>query len=117
MDQYSRVNSNDKSVYFLFCLVLFIHFGCMGTIVFLLSTRKMRGKTQQAVTIGYLFGNNSLSTQKNETNCSKQSKRLGGQCAALQIESQAIADLHISRSLHTFCKHGQQNTRFAERCT
>jgi hypothetical protein len=34
----------------------------------------------------------------------------GGQCAAPQIESRAIADLHTSRFPHTFGKRGHPST-------
>jgi hypothetical protein len=62
------------------------------------------------VTIASLFGNNSLSTQKMRRIAQTIQRGRGGQCAAPQIESRAIADSHTSRSPHTFGKRGHPST-------
>jgi hypothetical protein len=93
-NQQSRVDCNEKSIIFLFRLVVFIHVVGMTMFVILLMTRKMIRMTWQAVTIGYLFRNNSWSTQ-NETNRSKQLKRSGRAECSSTNESQANACLHF----------------------
>jgi hypothetical protein len=51
--------------------------------------------TWQAVTIAYLFGNNTLSTQKMRRITPNNQKGREGQGADLQIESRAIADFFV----------------------
>jgi hypothetical protein len=81
--------------------------------VALLSTRKMIRMRQQAVTIAYLFRNNSWSAQKMRQSGPNNRKGQEGHSAAPQIESRAIADFclfALSGSPHSFLKRGHKNT-------
>jgi hypothetical protein len=80
--------------------------------VILLLPRKMIQMKQQVVTIGYLFRNNTLSTQKMTQIAPNNQKGQEGQSAAPQIESRAIVDFlfALSGSPHSFLKRGHKNT-------
>jgi hypothetical protein len=100
--QQSRVDCNEESITFLFRLVVFIHFVGMTMFAFLCQHKKW---TQQVVTIGYLFRNNTLSTQKMRRITPNNRKGREGQSADCRFFLFAL-----SRSLHSFLKRGHKNT-------